>query len=169
MSRKNNTGHNEIIEKVCRDTGYSEDLVRFVLDDFYDSLHWWLTNPLACGTKIIIENVFKIVIQPFHLGKEIAYSEMNGRGDPEYQKARVFYLNKVLEQITKNNDNAKRQASFGYQHARRSTPAWEAKYDRWEAEEAIYPYLRDIRNWRNIRRRRQAEDRVQQDDPGSSS
>lgn len=164
-----NKGHDEIIEKVSRDTGYSEDLVRFVLDDFYDSLHWWLTNPLACGKKIIVENVFKIVIQPYHLGRDIYYSENNDRGDPEYQKARLCYLNKVLEQITKDDKQAKRQAHFGYQYARRSTPAWEARYDKWEAEEALYPYLRDIRNWKGIRRRRKTEGGVQQEDQESSS
>lgn len=155
----------DIIERVAEDTGFSEDLVKFVIDDLFKSLNWWLRNPLACGKKIIVEGVFKFYIPAFRLGKHIAKTEDKIKEIPErkeYYEAKLFYLNKLSEQIGYEG-----QTRDGYEHARHSASNRKKRQEQRDKEEALYPGYTAF--WREQRkRRREEQERIQRKDQRTS-
>lgn len=125
----------DIIDAVCEDTGFSREIVEFVIEDFWDNVHFWLTNPLAAGTKVEVESFIKFFVHPYHLGLRIENSNKL-RENEDYIKARVYYLVQVAKQIC-NNGFKKRQAQHGINDARYGKHHW--KKPEGEKVEPVYP------------------------------
>ena len=54
--------HEDIIDKVAEETGYDIKLVAYVVNNFWKTLRWYLSNPLETKFGIIIEKFIKIEI-----------------------------------------------------------------------------------------------------------
>lgn len=110
----------EIYEKVAEETGFSRELVKFVIKDFWTKLRRKMANPLACGKKIIVKDAFKFECPPYWVARWMAKIEK--RTPKPYNQALLYYLKELSKQL--DNEG---QTSRGLAHGRGSKYARQKK------------------------------------------
>lgn len=58
------TRHDEYVRLVARDTGYSRELVDFVINNFWKAIRFYLANPLKSKKGILITGFGRFLINP---------------------------------------------------------------------------------------------------------
>lgn len=111
----------DIYIKTAEDTGHSIELVKFVIDNFWKTIHFWLRNPLAASRKVMLTDGIKFEIRPYKVGYMIGgiEDEIEQKGENEYLTAKLYYLNEVAKQLIKYEGSASEQIENG----RRSSKA----------------------------------------------
>lgn len=105
----------DIYRKTAEDTGHSEELVKFVIKNFWETVHYWLRNPLAACRKVMLTDGIKFQIRPYKVGYMIGGIEdtIEQRGEDEYLIAKLHYLNEVAKQLIEYEGSASEQIENG--------------------------------------------------------
>lgn len=101
----------DVYKRVAEQSGYSVEMVKFVVKNFWKSVHYYLSHPLACGRGIIFQKGFVMKPRPLLLGRQIAKLEARneaGFGD-DYTKAKQYYLTEVAKYIIEHEEPAGRR------------------------------------------------------------
>lgn len=111
----------DIYIKTAEDTGHSVELVKFVVKNFWETVHFWLRNPLAACRKVMVTDSIKFSIRPYKVGYMIGGVEdtIEQIGENEYLTAKLYYLNEVAKQLIEYEGSARGQIENG----RRSSKA----------------------------------------------
>lgn len=94
----------EIYKIVSERTGYPEEQVKFVIEDLFGQIKYYLTNPIESGFKIDFCNCFKFGFMPSKIRTEIKkadFSAQHGKRLPYVQRNRLRkqYLSILLKNI----------------------------------------------------------------------
>jgi nucleoid DNA-binding protein len=88
-----------LIYEVARELGISKEIVTFVINDFWDSISYYLRNPLSHGKFLLINYFGKFYVNTYTVGLKL---ERMKKKRPHSRYIAVY--EKMLE-------NGKRQAS----------------------------------------------------------
>lgn len=99
--------HNEIIEQISKEMNLNETKTKLIVDSFWKTLRYYLTNPLESKSKILIPH-----IGSFNLSEKAIVNIINKLNNKEIKRTQTvksieFYEN--LLNVVKNNERQSRK------------------------------------------------------------
>jgi hypothetical protein len=76
--------HDDVIYEIARELKLSEDLVNFVIKDYWKSVRFHLVNPYESKQGVLIKNFGKFYIDPYNVETYIKSGKSNT--DLDYNK-----------------------------------------------------------------------------------